>query len=168
MAATEVMSKERLDHYILEASKAAGYEQGFGITGCDLRFNSWWVAYTRQSTREQAENDRLGEYLLTCARLAKQSGVIVPREYVIYDAESSEDMNRRGMIRLHRELIARRQICGIIVPFQGRLSADPLHQLTFEKECSYYGVNVVYGDAPGGSDWASQTTPGLSKPKQTP
>jgi DNA invertase Pin-like site-specific DNA recombinase len=158
MAAIEVMSKERLDHYILEASKAAGYEQGFGITGCDLKLNTWWVAYNRQSTREQSENDRLGEYLLTCARLAKQNGVIVPREYVIYDADSSEDFNRPGIIHLRGELINGRRISGIIIPFQGRLSADPLHQLTFEKECDYYGVRVVYGDAPGGNDWASQTT----------
>src|SRR3989304_1805935 len=158
MAATEVMNKERLGHYVLEASKAAGYEQGFGIAGCDLKPNTWWVAYTRQSTREQADNDRSGEYLLTCARLAKQNGVIVPREYVIYDADSSEDFNRPGITRLRKELIAGRRIAGIIIPFQGRLSADPLHQLTFEKECGYYGVKVVYGDAPGGNDWASQTT----------
>jgi len=153
-----VMNKERLDCYILEAAKVADYEEGFGITGCDLNDNRWWVAYTRQSTREQSENDRLGEYLLTCARLAKQNGGIVPREYVIYDAESSEDLNRPGMIWLRTELIAGRRIAGIVIPFQGRLSADPLHQLAFERECAYYGVQVVYGDAPGGQDWASQTT----------
>jgi len=152
------MGKERLNRYVLEAAKAAGYEEGFGVIGFDLNHNHWWVAYTRQSTREQAENDRLGEYLLTCARLAKQHGGIVPREYVIYDAESSEDLNRPGMIWLRKELIAGRRIAGIVIPFQGRLSADPLHQLAFERECAYYGVRVVYGDAPGGSDWASQTT----------
>ncbi len=155
---TEAMSTERLDLYILEAAKAAGYEEGFGITGCDLKLNTWWVAYSRQSTREQAENDRLAEYLLTCARLAKQNGVKIPHEYVVYDSESSEDLNRPGVIRLRRELVAGRHICGIIIPFQGRLSADPLHQLTFEKECNHYGVQIVYGDAPSGNDWASQTT----------
>lgn len=158
MVTIEVMNKERLDRYILEAAKAAGYEEGFGVTGCDLNLRHWWVAYTRQSTREQAENDRLGEYLLTCARLAKQNGGIVPREYVVYDAESSEDLNRPGMIWLRKELIAGRRIAGIVIPFQGRLSADPLHQLAFERECAYYGVRVVYGDAPAGQDWASQTT----------
>lgn len=83
MAAMKVMNKERLDRYVLEAAKAAGYEEGFGAAECDLNHHHWWVAYTRQSTREQAENDRLGEYLLTCARLAKQNGGVVPREYVI-------------------------------------------------------------------------------------
>jgi DNA invertase Pin-like site-specific DNA recombinase len=155
---TEAMGKERLNRYVLEAAKAAGYEEGFGVTGCDLNLRHWWLAYARQSTREQAENDRLGEYLLTCARLAKQNGGIVPREYVIYDAESSEDLNRPGMIWLRKELITGRCIAGVVIPFQGRLSADPLHQLAFERECAYYGVRVVYGDAPGGSDWASQTT----------
>jgi len=158
MVTREVMSKERLDRYILEAVQAAAYEEGFGVTGRDLNLKLWWAAYTRQSTREQAENDRLSEYLLSCAKLAKQRGVVVPREYVIYDAESSEDLNRPGISRLRRELIAGRRIAGVIIPFQGRLSADPLHQLTFERECAYYGVQVVYGDAPGGQDWGSQTT----------
>src|SRR3990170_4754784 len=103
MAIADVMNKERRDCYVLEAAKAAGYEEGFGRIGCDLNHNRWWVAYTRQSTREQTENDRLGEYLLTCARLAKQTGGIVPREYVIYDAASSEDLNRPGMNWLRKE-----------------------------------------------------------------
>ena len=153
-----VMSPERLERYIQEAAKAAEYEAGFGIRNCDLSQNHWWAAYARQSLKEQAENDRLAEYLFTCAKMAKQAGVSVPREYVIYDADSSEDFNRPGMIRLRDELIKRKRISGVIVPFQGRLSADPLHQLTFERECGHYGVQVIYGDAPGGKDWASQTT----------
>lgn len=40
----------RLERYIHEAAKAAGYEEGFGISGCDLGQNQWYVAYTRQST----------------------------------------------------------------------------------------------------------------------
>jgi len=99
MATTEVMSKERLDGYILEVAKAAAYEQGFGVAGCDLSLRHWWAAYARQSLREQAENDRLAEYLLTCAKLAKQADVIIPREYIIYDVHSSEDLGRPGMGR---------------------------------------------------------------------
>ena len=102
MAIAEVMNKERLDRYILEAAKAAGYEEGFDAIGCDLTHNRWWVAYARQSTREQTENDRLGEYLLTYARLAKHNSDTVPREYVIYDAESSEDLNRPGDLAAQR------------------------------------------------------------------
>ena len=158
MLTSEVMTKERLDRYVLEAAKAGDYEEGFGVTGCNLKLNTWWVAYARQSTREQAQNDRLGEYLLTCARLAKQKGVIVPREYVIYDADSSENLNRPGISYLRKELIPRMLVAGVIIPFQGRLSADPLHQLTFERECEYHRVQVIYGDAPGGQDWGSQTT----------
>ncbi|MFC1919482.1 recombinase family protein [Chloroflexota bacterium] len=154
---SEFMSDERLYRYVKEAAKTAGYEEAFGITGCDLGQSHWWVAYNRQSTREQAENDRLGEYMLTCAKLTKQSGGTVPLEYVIYDAKSSEDLDRPGMNWLRKELIAGRRIAGIIIPYQGRLSAEPLHQLAFERECAYYGIRVVYGDAPEGNDWASQT-----------
>ena len=153
----ELISEERVDTYIKEAARLAGYEEGFGVAGCDLRKRDWWVAYNRQSTREQSENDRLGEYFLTCAKLAKTYGVIIPREYIIYDARSSEDFNRPGMQYLRHDLIAARKISGVIVPFQGRLSASPLHQLTLEKECEYYGVKLVCGDAPTGNDWSSQT-----------
>ena len=143
---TEVMSKERLDRYIDEAARIAEYQDGFGVSGCDLSCGNWWAAYTRQSTREQAENDRLSEYLLTCARLAKKPEVFVPREYIIYDHVSSEDFDRPGIKRLRSELIAGRHIKGVIIPTQGRLTMDPLHQMTFEKECQYYGVQVIYGD----------------------
>lgn len=152
-----IMGQDRLDRYIEEAARVAGYAD-FGAVGCDLSSSEWWAAYTRQSLKEQAENDRVGEYLLTCARLAKQSGVIVPREYIIYDADSSEDFNRPGMIRLRGQLIAGRRITGVIIPTQGRLSMVTLHQLTFESESEHYAVQVVYGDAPSGKDWASQTT----------
>jgi hypothetical protein len=157
MAQVGIIKEERLDNYIREAAHIANYEDSFGVTGCDQSQNHWWAAYTRQSTREQSENDRLGEYLLSLAKLAKQLEVTVPREYIIYDARSSEDLNRPGINWLRRELIAGRLISGIIVPFQGRLSADPLHQLTLERECDYYGVQLVCGDAPAGNDWASQT-----------
>lgn len=66
------MPQERLDCYIEEAARVACYEDGFGVRVCDLHYSHWWVSYARQSSREQAENDRLAEYLLTNARLAKK------------------------------------------------------------------------------------------------
>lgn len=151
----DVMSKERIDQYILAAAKAAGYEEGFGLKRCDLNQAQWWAAYTRQSTREQAENDRLGEYLLTCARLAKERGVIIPREYIIYDTVSSEHLGRPGMIWLRNELITHRRIAGVIIPNIGRLSMEDLHRLTFEKQCQYHQIQFIYGDAPSGMDIGS-------------
>ena len=155
MATTEVMNKERLDRYVLEAARAADYEQGLGVIGCDLTEPGWWAAYARQSSREQAENDRLAEYLLTCAKLAKQAGVSIPREYVIYDVHTSEDLGRPGISWLRTELMPRRRISGIIIPTLGRLSMDDYHRQAFEKECQYHGIRFIYGDAPSGTDIGS-------------
>jgi hypothetical protein len=155
MATAEPMSKERMDAYTLEAAKAASYADGFGVPGCDLSLGHWWVAYARQSSKEQAENDRLAEYLMTCAKLAKAADVIVPREYVIYDVHTSEDLNRSGMGWLRTELIPRRRVSGIIIPTLGRLSMDDYHRQAFEKECQYYGIRFIYGDAPSGTDIGS-------------
>ena len=59
------MSRERLDYFIDEAAKGAGYVEGFGVTGCDLvSRRDWWVAYCRQSSKEQSQNDRIADYLL--------------------------------------------------------------------------------------------------------
>ena len=154
----ELIESERLEKYITEAARSAGYENGFGIKGCDLSQNHFWAAYTRQSTREQSENNRLAEYLLQCAQLAKQYGVIVPKEFILYDASTSEDMNRQGIEWLRRELIPNRRIAGVLIPLQGRLSDNPLDQLTFEYECKHYQVKVIYGDAPSGDDSGSRMT----------
>ena len=56
---------------------------------------------------------------------------------------------------LRKELIAQRRIAGVIITHQGRLSANPLDQLVFERECSHYRVRLVFGDAPSGTDWAT-------------
>ena len=45
--AIEPLSNEILDEYIAQAAKAAGYEKGFGIHGCDLSKTIWWAAYCR-------------------------------------------------------------------------------------------------------------------------
>jgi len=150
-----LISQKELSDLIEEAAEAAGYEEGFGVEGCDLTKASWWAAYVRQSLEEQAQNNRIPEYLLTCARMAKDQGMVVPREYILVDHESSEYLDRKHMTYLRKEVIAKRRIAGVIFTHQGRLSADPLHQLYFERECAYYGVKFLFGDAPGGTDWAS-------------
>jgi len=45
-----------------------------------------------------------------------------------------------------------------LIPLQGRLSDNPLDQLTFEYECKHYQVKVIYGDAPSGDDSGSRMT----------
>ena len=153
--AVDQASQGELGDLVKVAAEAAGYEEGFGVEGCDLTKASWWAAYIRQSLEEQAQNNRIPEYLLTCARMAKDQGVVVPREYILVDHESSEYLDRKHMTYLRKEVIAKRRIAGVIFTHQGRLSADPLHQLYFERECAYYGVKFLFGDAPGGTDWAS-------------
>lgn len=152
------ISVEKLDCLIEAAGKAAGYENGFGLKGCDLTKPIWWAAYIRQSLEEQAQNNRVPEYMLTCARMAKGRSVVVPREYILVDHESSEYLDRRQMASLRKELIAKRRIKGILIPLQGRLIADAGQQSIFEKECNYYAIEYVFGDAPSGSDWASITS----------
>ncbi|MGD0352561.1 MAG: recombinase family protein [Dehalococcoidia bacterium] len=155
---TEVMSRDQLDGYIDEAAKAAGYEDGFGVKSCDLMKPTWWAAYVRQSLVEQAQNNRIPEYLLTCARMAKQRALTVPQEYIVVDHESSEYLDRKNMAFLRKELIAKRRIQGVLIPLQGRLTMDPGQQLIFERECTHYGVEFVFGDVPSGADWASSTS----------
>jgi hypothetical protein len=55
------------------------------------------------------------------------------------------DLNRPGITRLRKE-IAGRRVAKVIIPFHGRLSADPLQRLTFERECACYSVQVIYDD----------------------
>ena len=154
---TDAMTQERLDSYIDAAAKAAAYTEGFGVRGCDLVGRKDWSAvYIRQSLEEQAKNDRLAEYLFTCAKLAKQKGCVIPRDYILYDIGTSENMNRPRLIRLRQELILPRQIAGVIIPTQGRLTDASTHQGIFDDQCEYYGVEVIYGDAPSGNDWASK------------
>ena len=129
---TETLSSEAIEsnemyQLIDSAAKAAGYEQGFGVTGCDLSESRWWAAYTRQSTEEQRNNNRLAEYLLTCAREAKALGVVVPREYILYDAVTGEHLERPNMVYLRQELIGNREIAGVIFPALDRLSREPVH-----------------------------------------
>ena len=151
----EVISQEQLVRYIEGAAKAAGYEDGFGTPKCDLSKPIWWAAYTRQSLEEQVQNNRLPDYLRTSAQEAKKLGVVVPEEYVLYDAVTGEHLERPNMIRLRR-LMSERQIAGVIFPALDRLSREPLHQQVFEVEAAHYGVGLQYADAPSGNDPGSQ------------
>ena len=102
MSAIDSANSNEMDQLIASAAKAAGYEEGFGLVDCDLADNGWWAAYARQSTEEQRNNNRLAEYLLTCAKEARALGVIVPREYILYDAVTGEHLERPNMIYLRR------------------------------------------------------------------
>ena len=153
----EAMSRGRFESYIAVAAHQADYVNGFGVEGCDLKGSKWWVAYNRQSLIEQADNDRLADYLLTCAKIAKQQGVTIPIEYILYDCGTSEHFGRPAISYLRASLIPNGLVAGIIIPQQGRLSCDPHNQLVFEKECFYYNIDVIYGDAPSGNDWSSET-----------
>jgi hypothetical protein len=144
-----------MDEYIIQAAKAAGYEKGFGIQGCELSKPTFWVAYQRQSQEDQYHNNRLPDYLHTCAIEAKRLNVTVPREYILYDLITGEHLERPAMIQL-RKLMAEHRIAGIIFPALDRLSREPLHQQIFELEATHYGVQLYYADAPSGDDPGSQ------------
>ena len=150
----EAMSQERLNHYVEEAAKAAGYPEGFGIKGCDLNKSGWSANYNRQSLEEQAQNNRLPDYLRTSAQEAKKIGALVPLEYVLH-AVTGEHLERPKMIFLRR-LMAERRIAGVIFPALDRLSREPMHQQIFELQATHYGIRLHYADAPNGNDPGSQ------------
>ncbi len=79
---TELSTHEELGHHVKAAAEATGYKDGFGVVGCDLSKPIWWAIYCRQSLDEQGNNNRLPDYLRTCAMEAKKLAVVVPREYV--------------------------------------------------------------------------------------
>ena len=151
-----VLSQEQMESYIAAAAREAEYE-GFGARGCELSQSGWWTAYMRQSLEEQTQNNRLPDYLRTCAHQAKELGVVVPLEYVMYDAMTGEHLERPNMMEL-RSLIARRRIAGVVFPALDRLSREPVHQQIFEIEAAHYGVRLHYADAPNGTDLGSQFT----------
>lgn len=151
----EPVNLDAFAEYIKQAAASAGYQQGFGIEGCDLNQGCWWAAYCRQSLDEQGNNNRLPDYLRTCALEAKKLAVAVPNEYILFDLMTGEHFERPKMIYLRR-LIAERRIAGILFPALDRLSREPLHQQIFELEATYYGIQLQYADAPSGNDLGSQ------------
>ena len=152
----DLMTSPDMDAWVEAAARSAGYEHGFGVKGCDLSRSDWWAAYIRQSTEEQRQNNRVPEYLFTCAREAKRLDVIVPREYILYDAVTGEHLERPNMIHLRHELVPRRRIAGVIIPALDRLSREPVHIGIFEFELDHFRVSYHYADAPSGSDPISQ------------
>jgi DNA invertase Pin-like site-specific DNA recombinase len=150
------ISKEIMDEYIAQAAKAAGYEKGFGIQGCDLSKPVWWAAYCRQSLDQQAQNNRLPEYLFTIAKIAREQGVAIPREYVFYDSSSGEHLDRPEISFLRHELIHKQKVVGVIFADLRCLSREPAPQQVFERECEILGIKLLYGDAPSGTDIGSQ------------
>jgi len=151
----ESVTNEMIDEYVTQAAQATGYENGFGLKGCDLIKAFWWASYCRQSLDEQGNNNRLPDYLRTCALEAKKLAVVVPREYILFDLMTGEHLERPKMIFL-RKLMAERRIAGIVFPALDRLSREPLHQQIFELEATHYGVLLQYADAPSGNDPGSQ------------
>ncbi len=71
MTGSGPLSSAETDRMVEAASKAAGYEEGFGVQGCDLGSRGWCAAYIRQSLEEQSKNNRIPEYMLTSARMGK-------------------------------------------------------------------------------------------------
>ena len=149
ISAIDSANNDEMDLIIASAAKAAGYEEGFGLSGCDLTEDGWWSSYARQSTQEQRNNNRLAEYLLTCAKEARTLGVVVPREYILYDAVTGEHLERPDMIYLRQDLIASRKIKGVIFPGLDRLSREPVHIGVIEFEMDHCRVRYHYADEIG-------------------
>jgi len=150
------VTDETLDEYVIQAAKAAGYEKGFGIRDCDLSKPIWWAVYCRQSLDQQTQNNRLPEYLLTLAKMARDYGVVVPREYVLYDHETGEHLERHNMSYMRYELAHKKHILGIMFADIRCLSREPAPQQVFERECELLGIKLMFGDVPSGMDIGSQ------------
>jgi len=152
---SDPLAENKLQDYVLSAAKAAGYE-GFGMQGCDLSKPIWWAAYCRQSLDQQTKNNRLPEYLLTLAKMARDQGVIAPIEYILYDHETGEHLERPDMVYLRHELVHKKHILGIMFADIRCLSREPAPQQVFERECEILGIKLLFGDAPSGMDIGSQ------------
>lgn len=153
---TPSITKEAFDNHIVQAAKAAGYENGFGIPGCDLAKPTWTAAYCRQSLDQQMLNNRLPEYLFTMAKMAKEQGLTVPKEFIFYDHSSGENLSRPQIEFLRHELIHKRKVACVIFADLRCLSREPAPQQVFERECEILGVRLLFGDAPSGMDIGSQ------------
>jgi|SRR5579859_457003 len=130
--------------------------QHFGVRGLNLKTDHWSV-YIRQSLKEQSRNNRVAEYLLSAALEAFKLNVVVPIEYILYDHETGEHMERPVFLMIRQELIAKRRIAGIISPKLDRLSRIPSHIADFERRCEHVRVIYWFGDVPNGTDPISKS-----------
>ncbi len=90
------------------------------------------------------------------AKMAKEQGVAVPREYIFYDHETGEHLDRPEISFLRHELIHKQKVVGVIFADLRSLSREPAPQQVFERECEILGVRLLFGDAPSGMDIGSQ------------
>lgn len=151
------LTKEEFEDLIIKLREArpdiASY---FGVEGCDLTSNEWWGAYIRQSLEEQSRNNRIPEYLLTSAQEAKTLGVVIPFEYIWYDAETSQHMDRKVFRNIRQNYIKGKRITGLVIPALDRLSRISSHIEEFERRADHASVRYWYGDAPNGTDPTSK------------
>jgi hypothetical protein len=90
------------------------------------------------------------------ARMARDQGVVVPREYIMYDHETGEHLERPDMTYLRYELAHKKRILGIMFANIRCLSREPAPQQVFERECELLEIKLMFGDAPSGTDPGSQ------------
>jgi hypothetical protein len=109
----------------------------------------------RKVTAAFSRDNRIPEYLLSCAQAAMQLDVRVPLEYIWYDAETSEHMDRPVLLDIRRSYItgaaSTRRIAGLIMPTLDRLSCVPSHIEEFERRCEHVGVRYFYCNLPQAS-----------------
>lgn len=88
--------------------------------------------------------------------MARDQNVVVPLEYIFYDHETGEHLERLNMTYLRYELAHKKRILGIMFADIRCLSREPAPQQVFERECELLEVKLLFGDAPGGMDPGSQ------------
>jgi hypothetical protein len=88
--------------------------------------------------------------------MAKEQGVVIPREYVLYDHVTGEHLDRPGMQFLRHELVDKKKVMGIFFADLRCLSREPAPQQVFERETEIRGIKLIFGDAPSGMDIGSQ------------
>ena len=71
-----LISQGDLSNFVRVAAEAAGYEEGFGVEGCDLTKASWWAAYVRQSLEEQGYTEEKLKRLYTSRDMARGDGIV--------------------------------------------------------------------------------------------